>query len=435
MPRGLLSNLIGSAAGHVAEYNADRKERKAAEQTQAARPGERSSDETSSDDDDELNEEELQSLDEAQQTQVTKDEDSAKQPEDQQLLDTFLSRHPPPPYTEQSTSRPTLSMPVMLPQKRPGASQRGFIRAYAPILEEVSIDQNAWLDFLTGLDKSISNNSYLQAVNVAIMGLQIAEVATSGFSIITHAAVAALTAGVDASRKGYMNYARNRYLDGMNERFFKPRGLFCLIISYKPSSSSSSAIEDVDMSKTIEARDGQNKFKNLTNTSAATMTNPASMPQPAPLIFPQLDSMSPESKTNAIKQFGNSISDYHDRQERAKYAARNPDLDMQVQDKPFASVYSDPNSSARTGGLIGLATAGKVNPRARRQEARDERRVAKGKAPRAPRGERRRERKENRPIKRLLKEGALYLMVVNLPSEREIEAVRREMDSSAANRA
>ena len=44
-----------------------------------------------------------------------------------------------------------LALPVVLPQRRPRDRSRGFIRAYAPMLQDVSIDQTTWLDFLDTL--------------------------------------------------------------------------------------------------------------------------------------------------------------------------------------------------------------------------------------------------------------------------------------------
>ena len=41
-----------------------------------------------------------------------------------------------------------LIYPVILPQKRPGSKERGFVRAYAPVLADCGIDQPTFLDFL-----------------------------------------------------------------------------------------------------------------------------------------------------------------------------------------------------------------------------------------------------------------------------------------------
>lgn len=61
--------------------------------------------------------------------------------------------------------RPPLT--VVLPQRRPGARARGFIRAYAPVLENCGIDQKMWLEFLDTFQKSSAANPWFNAINMA----------------------------------------------------------------------------------------------------------------------------------------------------------------------------------------------------------------------------------------------------------------------------
>ncbi|THV76240.1 hypothetical protein D6D28_01258 [Aureobasidium pullulans] len=63
-----------------------------------------------------------------------------------------------------------LALPVVLPQRRPRDRSRGFIRAYAPMLQDVSIDQTTWLDFLDTLQKSSAADPWLNAINMASIG-------------------------------------------------------------------------------------------------------------------------------------------------------------------------------------------------------------------------------------------------------------------------
>lgn len=100
----------------------------------------------------------------------------------------------------------------------------------------------------------------------------------------------------------------------------------------------------------------------------------------------------------------------------------------------MTSRYNDPNHPVNSGSLISLLTGGAVNPAARRQarreakqerrqikrEYKDSRRVARG---RAPCGPRRVTRKGQRKtiIKKLMQKDVLYLFVVNLPSQEEVQ--------------
>ena len=73
-----------------------------------------------------------------------------------QLVDDFTRRHPPPQYYTDSGRLPC---PVIIPQKRPESKTQGFIRAYAPALNDCGIDQATFLDFLDNYTKSIKVSS------------------------------------------------------------------------------------------------------------------------------------------------------------------------------------------------------------------------------------------------------------------------------------
>lgn len=67
-------------------------------------------------------------------------------------------------YT-QNISR--LELPVILAQRRPKDRSRGFVRAYAPMLGDVGIDQTMWLDFLNAFDQSTQASPWIKAINLA----------------------------------------------------------------------------------------------------------------------------------------------------------------------------------------------------------------------------------------------------------------------------
>lgn len=82
------------------------------------------------------------------------------------IIDKFIWRHPPPLSTDRVGSA-RLSLPVILPQKRPKDRQRGFIKAYAPILEEVGVDQATFLDFLETFNQASQASPWMNALNLA----------------------------------------------------------------------------------------------------------------------------------------------------------------------------------------------------------------------------------------------------------------------------
>lgn len=68
-----------------------------------------------------------------------------------ELVRTFIEAFPPP---EEGTEVPKISMPIILPQRRPGSRLRGFVHAYAPVLEEAGITMEAFMSFHNWLDQS-----------------------------------------------------------------------------------------------------------------------------------------------------------------------------------------------------------------------------------------------------------------------------------------
>lgn len=83
-----------------------------------------------------------------------------------ELEDEFIKAHPPPQNIA-GAPRAQLSLPVVLPQRRPKDRARGFIRAYAPVLENVGIDQAQWLEFLDIFQKSSAADPWISAINMA----------------------------------------------------------------------------------------------------------------------------------------------------------------------------------------------------------------------------------------------------------------------------
>jgi hypothetical protein len=68
-----------------------------------------------------------------------------------EIVNAFLETHP----VHDVTAGSRLSVPVVIPQKRPQEKSRGFVRAYAPILEECNISQATWFAFLDSFHQSI----------------------------------------------------------------------------------------------------------------------------------------------------------------------------------------------------------------------------------------------------------------------------------------
>ncbi|KAF7533667.1 hypothetical protein G7054_g6887 [Neopestalotiopsis clavispora] len=444
--RGPIAKLVGGAVGLTKEWEADRKERKQAAQPSSSSTPSRDDGGSSSADqqlvgEDDLSDDEewVHGLDEVQQYEAAHEGSSQQQQQDgddpnsidiDRLLREFIARHPVP--SEQYHG--ALPLSVILPQRRPESRNRGFVKAYAPVLENCGINQTTWFEFIDGFEKSIKANPWFHVANGAIWIAGHVEQAVVGISPLVGFITMAMHVSMEASRRAYVQYKQNQYLDTMNEQFFKPRGLYCLVMTYKPSSDD--LIEDVDIdhniTKSIGTREGQGKWKRAFSTSSSTTTQEAQIPECAPLIFPQLDSLDEKKKGNSIKQFGSFLSDYYDRQAAAKFEAGHPESKIPAAPrKEFASDYSDPTTKVGSGGLITMASGGKYNPvgpLGKLRERVSERRAERG-TNRSGIMEARKRRKENRPLRRMLKQNALYLMVVNLPSQEEMDRVLKEVNA------
>ena len=215
---------------------------------------------------------------------------------------------------------------------------------------------------------------YFHATNVAIGIGALSLQAVAGPSITVHAAALAIHISVEASRRGYTRYQTNKYLDTMNTQLFQPRGLYALIMTYKPNSNA--ADEVVDLNKQITSAVGKryeghgSKF----GASSGKTKGDFQLPAAAPLVFPELDNMSGDQKQSAFKKHGGFLGDYFDRRAQASFEAENPESRLNVAPrKEFASRFSDPNHPANSGSLMALATGGKVPGRRERRTARPRR--------------------------------------------------------------
>ncbi|ESZ95517.1 hypothetical protein SBOR_4102 [Sclerotinia borealis F-4128] len=342
------------------------------------------------------------------------------------LTDTFLRNHPPPAY---NAAKPKLPCPVILPQRRPKDKKRGFIRAYAPVLEDCGIDQATFLEFLKTFYHASKSSPWLNVINAAagIVGFVPGPIAM-GVSIATQFAVGVAMELQTRSRT-------NTFLDKLNNEFFMPRGLYCLILTYKPESSATHAFVDISKAIASSLDDTATGFKKTLKhikLSSGTTYGELEMPEAAPLIFPALDQIAEleESenvqKNNKFKNSGKFVTDYFDRRAQAKYAMQYPTGTLATPNPRFFSRYSDPNNPASSGSLMSLITGGHINTKARRVErraAREERRQNKRIRKAYQRGEDitpetglRRKRNPGL-VKRILQKEVLYLMIVSYDLE------------------
>ena len=368
--------------------------------------------------------------------EVNEGNEDEKKEKVRKLLQKFLTEHPLPPNP---AGHPPLPCPVILPQRRPRTKSRGFVRAYAPVLQGVGIDQATWMEFLNTFHKASQASPVFGAILVAgHLAGYVPSVAMMVASALVQAA--AISAIVVQSRS-----RTNTFLDDINAYYFRPRGLYVLLVGYHGSSTHHKwSSEALDISHAVakssypaDADSSGNrgaKFKHNLQWASGSSHSGMEIPESAPLIYPDLDkavdaeaaqgdSATSAKKPSKFKAAGNFVSEYSDRRAQAAFQGETPEAKLLVpQDKPFASRYSDPNHPASSGSLISLVTGGKVDMRGRRQQRDQSKKDRRGFM--GPLGMVR----HYQPAKRLLRQGVLYFMVVNMPTEEELAKAKAEME-------
>lgn len=263
----------------------------------------------------------------------------------------------------------------------PKHRSRGFVRACAPSLGECKgIDQATFLDFLEEFDAAIKVSPVWNVINAAAFFGTLGTPLMIGFPV-SFAVQFASNTGKEMQRR----YRTNSYLDAVNERLFKPHGLYCMMITYKPSQSDQKVVQ-VDHAATAAERlsrgeeSAQKKGKRFMNSEAAASRGELSIPEAAPLTFPALDAAADamnDANTDQQRQrqqftsYRAYINDYLDRRRQAKFAAADPNNPLStLPDKPFASKYADPNHQMYHHGPINMVTGGKVDLWRSRREKR-----------------------------------------------------------------
>ena len=190
-------------------------------------------------------------------------------------------------------------------------------------------------------------------------------------------------------------------------------------MTYKPGSKNDSEMLDFDTAAAtaIDKRNKDEKSSLQDYKSSSGKMHNEQISDACALIFPELDKASGEQQENAFKRSLNFTRDYYDRRSQAEFAAHNPDSKLNVQNQQFAGKYGDPTTFENSG-VIGVATGGKIDPRRRRQLRLQALRKKAGPSGQSgllgSRG----------LVKKALAPNVLYLMIVNMPSEEELQAAK-----------
>ena len=210
-----------------------------------------------------------------------------------------------------------LQRPVIIPQRRPGARDRGFIHAYSPDLAEKGISQELFLSFIRNFHAASQASPLLNVVflSAGVVGLVPEPVAQITSTVIQFAAGAAI----------YLQSTQrtHSFLDEMNDKLFKPRGLYALIMKYIPQGTRPISVQQADLHTMIGKEDAPHKsYQNFRAVNAGRSYGAIEMPDSAPLVFPDLDEVArtqDPAKADKLKSRMAFVTEYYDKRAQASY--------------------------------------------------------------------------------------------------------------------
>jgi len=220
------------------------------------------------------------------------------------------------------------------------------------------------------------------------------------------------------------------------------------------------------------------KMQNLRSTSGKTHGE-LSMPDAAPLIYPTLEEVAnavaqgkdgeeQAKKASAFKRSGKCtkilyirfitytnkfivVSDYFDRRAQARYAAENPNSSLNSTSGPqFASKLANPTYNTQGGGIIntlsdsivgklgggiigprsgGTVNGGRRNPPAERSPYGGQERMVQNVRGSSNAPEPGQPGYQPQGVKRLIQQDVLYLTIVNMPTDEELQMALATMQS------
>ena len=242
-------------------------------------------------------------------------------PDEASITEAFLKRYPPPAPIDDAQPFP---LPVILPQRRPKDRTRGFIRAYAPELEIRGIDQAMFLDFLETFEKASEASPWINAINLA--GIATAFI-PDGFGVGLAVGIA-IQMSVKVAMDLQSRSRTNTFIDKINDEFYRPRGLYCLVMTWSPESSETSSAFDLTSTITAKSRSDSSrpsKFAKKFSKSSGTTYADMGFPEVAPLIYPALDNLAEQQgedavrKRDKLRKKAKFVDDYWDKRAQAKY--------------------------------------------------------------------------------------------------------------------
>jgi hypothetical protein len=144
-------------------------------------------------------------------------------------------------------------------------------------------------------------------------------------SVIAMAVTTAVQIAAGTAKEIQSRHRANSFLDEMNEKLYKPRGLYALVMSFKPDADRPVSSGDFDLNSMIAkyTQSSGSKLKdtgkNLRLTSGKTYGE-MELGEVAPLIFPALEDIAANAEDQGkMKKARKFVADYVDKRAQATY--------------------------------------------------------------------------------------------------------------------
>jgi hypothetical protein len=215
----------------------------------------------------------------------------------------------------------SLSLPVIIPQRRPENQSRGWAVAYAPVLNECGIDEASFIDFIIKFNYSCEASPVLDAVNLGAFAVGFAP------GVAPMVVSMAVPVAVQVAKGAQTKTQSASYLRKANAEIFEPRGLVAFVTTWEPNQAS----QVVTM-----------------NTQTAREQDPCGpqlqLPASAPLIFRPEQVMISNQERNRYLRTTGFIGDYFDKRSQLEYVKQHPELSHLTPEPQFRSRWGDPRT-------------------------------------------------------------------------------------------
>ncbi|KAK2037557.1 hypothetical protein LZ31DRAFT_611374 [Colletotrichum somersetense] len=152
---------------------------------------------------------------------------------------------PPPTLAPNAVAFMRLPSPVIIPQRRIMNRSRGFVSNYSSSLRDAGIDEKAFSTFINQLNRLAELKPRAQAIDFSGFAHLCSNTDQDVFMSMAVGMAFETAKGIQHST------AMNKLIDKTNNELFRPKGLICLLMTWKPEGPTSSTLDRAIRSRPV----------------------------------------------------------------------------------------------------------------------------------------------------------------------------------------